>query len=244
MRSYGGLGRHRKCWWAWIVIGCLAFFHLPLAEAEEAHAMISLQYTWGDISFQPVVIQATDEIDVRKPELYFDQTGYVSPTIWPYLNPRLTDNHEVIAMDVSEKRILLCLSKDNQQFLRIAQWDAALHDYTILDTDVLPSLSELDTYHDGNAVLLLVPAMATAQQDDECLFLTFQQVDNSWYLTNFTDGQSFAATLSSDGYLFEDYDEPNPEHMWTAHDIMTFANFSVTDLFRCLQEYLGSTASF
>ncbi len=224
-----------KCWWTWMVLCFLTLSYLPLAEAENADEMISLQYIQNGVPFQPVVIQANDEINMGNLDLYFDQTGYVSPAIWQYLSPRLTDNYEVIDMDVSEKRILLCLSKNDKKFLRIAQWDTALHDYAIIDTGLLPAMSELDTYHDGNAVLLLIPSVATTArqetelQEDECLFLTFQQVENSWYLTDFTDGQSFTATLSNDVYLFEDYDEPDPEHVWTTHGIIDFANFSITE---------------
>ncbi len=235
MRDHLKLRRPGKCWRMWMVVCCLILSCVPLAEAEEENGMISLQYIQDGVPFQPVVIQANDEIDIRNLDLYFDQTGYVSPVIWQYLSPRLTDNYEVIDIDVSEKRILLCLSKNDKKFLRIAQWDTALHDYTIIDTGLLPALIELDTYHDGNAVLLLIPSVATTAgqetelQEDECLFLTFQQVENSWYLTDFTDGQSFTATLSNNVYLFEDYDEPDPEHVWTTHDIIDFANFSITE---------------
>ncbi len=232
--------RQRIGWGISLLVCFLLLSPTPLSEAETAEQWITIQYVHDGTPFQPVVLQANDEIDPGNPDLFFDQEGDILPALWPYLTPRLTDNHEVVNLDVSAERILLCLSKDGGKCLRIAQWNTALNDYTILDTGILPDTSELDTYHDADAVLVSIPFMGADTEEgeaDECLFLTFQQVENSWYLTNFTDGQSFVAALCDDAYHFDDYYEPNPTNAWMAHDRISFEDFSVTELLLCVQEY-------
>jgi len=199
--------------------------------------------------FQPIVIHANDEIAVDHPELYIEKNGYVSSAIWPYLSSRLTNGDDVVDMDVSEKRLLLCLSKNGQNYLRLAQWDTKRNDYITIDTDFLPSEHELDTYHDGDAVFLFVSAMESpteaesAQQENKDFFLTFQQVENDWYLTSFTDGQTYVATLCDDVYLFDTYYESNPERIWKTPDLLPFSEFCITDLLLCLHEYHEATST-
>lgn len=240
---FGAAGRIGKGWGIWLLVCLLVLCRAPVSEAEVAEQWTTIQYVYNDILFQPVVIQANDEIDTRNLDLFFDKEGYVSPAIWQYLSPRLTDGQEVVDMDVSEGRILLCMLKNDGIILRIAQWNKALNDYTITDTGLLPCGSELDTYHDANAVMVSIPSIEAAtedgkaEQEDEYLYLTFQQLEDGWYLTNFTDGQSFAAALCEDTYLFDDYYEPNPANAWTAYERILFEDFSVTELWFRVQEY-------
>ncbi len=240
---FGAARRIGKGWGIWLLVCFLVLCRAPVSEAEGAEQWTTIQYVYNDILFQPVVIQANDEIDTRNLDLFFDKEGYVLPAIWQYLSPRLTDSHEVVDMDVSEKRILLCMLKNDGKILRIAQWNKALNDYTIIDTGLLPCGSELDTSHDGNAVFVTIPSIEAAteeenaEQEEECLYLTFQQLENGWYLTNFTDGQSFVAALCEDTYLFDDYYEPNPANAWAAYAGIPFEDFSVTELWLHVREY-------
>ncbi len=232
-----------------IAVCCIFLFYIQLSKAKNTDQMIRIQCTHDQTTFQPIFIRANNEIDSENPDLFIDKEGYVSPTLWKYLSPRLTNGDEVMDMDVSEKRILLYLSRNGKNYLRIAQWDAKLNDYILIDTDFLPAINELDTYHDGNAVMLFVSATdmlmveESEQPEEKGIFLTFQQVKNDWYLTNFTDGQSFIATLCDDVYLFNGYYESNPESIWKTHDLLPFSKFSITNLLLCLNEYYEATSS-
>lgn len=218
---------------------CIAY----QAKAEANKQWFTIQYANENVTFQPVPMQANDQIDTKNPGLYFDDEGYVSPELMRQVSPILTGHHEMITMDVSEERILLQLAQDGQIFLRIAQWECELNDYALIDTGLLPSERELDTYHDGDAVLITIPYMESAAeksnepQENAQLFLTFQQLENGWYLTNFTDGQTFIAKLRDQAYLFSDYYESDPAYEWTVQEALAFENFSTSDLRRCIESY-------
>lgn len=250
MYEYDRIKWKHLCCCLWIAVCCFFLFYIPLSKAKNIDQMVCIQYTQDQTTFQPIFIRANDEIDSENPDLFIDKEGYVSPVLWKYLSPNLTNGDKVIDMDVSEKRILLCLSKNGNNYLRIAQWDMKLNDYIIIDTDFLPAIYELDTYHDGDAVLLFISKIeilmeeGSEHQEEKELYLTFQQIDNEWYLTSFTDGQNFVATLCDDVYLFDGYYETNSEAMWKTHDLLPFSKFNITDLLLCLNKYYEATSSF
>lgn len=229
-----------KSWKKCIVISFIFCCYLISAQAETADSSIIIQYVNENVSFQPVAILVNDEIDGSNPGLYFDEDGYVSPELRRYISPQLTGNHEITDIDVSEERIVLSLVRNDQKFIRVAQWDSTFNRYYIIDTDLIPPTSVLDTYHDGNAVLLSIPLMDFDTKEiweDDWLFLTFQPIANCWYLVDFTDGQSFVATLNDQTYLFDGYYESDPALTWTIQGTVKFEHFSVSSVLTYIQQY-------
>lgn len=154
----------------------------------------------------------------------------------------LVGKHNIVDADIGKERILLLLSSDDYIFLRIAQWDDMLNQYSIIDTDWLPAKSWLDTYHNGDAVLLTIPFnnesdTANSTRIGDWIYLTFQYQDDSWYLTDFTDGYSFVAFLDNRSYIFDDYYESATEYRWTMDSILFFDHFSPTELFQYIYAY-------
>lgn len=164
--------------------------------------------------------------------LTVDQQACVSSLIGEY---------DVLDLDVSTERILLFLSDNGRLFLRLALWDTIHGQYKIKDTGWLPDESYLDTYHDADSILFLIPLREDMIPEsipacDE-LYLTFDYVEDDWYLTHFTDGQSFVATFQNDVYLFGDYYETSEEFAWQAPYVFSFEGFNPIELFQYIVEY-------
>lgn len=229
-----------KLWKKCLALCFMLCCYFISAQAETADSFIVMQYANENVLFQPVIIVKNDEIDVSNPELYLSKDGSVSPELRQYISPQLTGDHEIADIDVSEERIVLSLVHNDQKFIRIAQWDSVSNCYNIIDTDLIPSTSMLDTYHDGNAVLLSIPLMdfdTMEMREDDWLFLTFQPIAGCWYLVDFTDGQNFVAGLNDQMYLFDGYDELNPALTWTIQGAVQFEHFSVSSVFTYIQQY-------
>ena len=77
----------------WNMISCIIVLCLGIGNvncfAEEPFVM--LQYNSGEILFQPIAIQETNEIDITNPQLYIDETGAVSYEVRKYISNVLTD---------------------------------------------------------------------------------------------------------------------------------------------------------
>lgn len=230
----------------WNVILCIIILCLGIGNgncfAEEPFIM--LQYNSGEILFQPIAIQETDEIDITNPQLYIDETGAVSYEVRKYISNMLTESSEILDIDVSEERIALLLKRDDDVFLRIAYWNYEQDTYSIIDTKSIPLATTLDTYHDGNAIFVNIPYQPLnwkIDSESEELFITFENADGTWLLTTFTDGQTFSATIQEKAYQFEDYydadDEFESENIEIKHDNLYFADFDINELYNCIYEY-------
>ena len=230
----------------WNTILCIIVLCLGIGNvncfAEEPFVM--LQYNSGKILFQPIAIQETNEIDITNPQLYIDETGAVSYEVRKYISSMLTDSSEILDMDVSEERIVLLLKRNDDVLLRIACWNGEQGTYSVTDTKSIPLVTTLDTYHDGNAIFVNIPYQSLIREIDsesEELFITFENVDDMWLLTTFTDGQTFSATIKEKTYQFEDCydadDEFESDAIEIRHDILYFADFDINDLYNCIYEY-------
>ena len=230
----------------WNTILCVIVLCLGIGNvncfADEPFVM--LQYNSGEILFQPIAIQETNEIDITNPQLYIDETGAVSCEVRKYISSILTDSSEILDMDVSEERIVLLLKRNDDVLLRIACWNGEQGTYSIIDTKSIPLVTTLDTYHDGNAIFVNIPYQSLIWKIDnesEELFITFENVDGMWLLTTFTDGQTFSATIKEKKYQFEDYydadDDFESEAIEIKHDILYFAGFDINELYNCIYEY-------
>jgi hypothetical protein len=152
----------------------------------------------------------------------------------------LAGEYEIEQFDVSEMRILLFLFSEDDKFVRMAVWDKVTQEYKIRDTERLPEESSLDTYHDGDCVLLWMSTWeidAAYNMPMHELFLTFEYLSDDWYLTSFTDGNSFTADLYGQSYFFNDYYEPRTEYSWHAEPVLLFEDFSVFELLSYVDAY-------
>ena len=224
-----------------IIVLCLGIDNVN-CFAEEPFVM--LQYNSGEILFQPIAIQETNEIDITNPQLYIDETGAVSYEVRKYISSMLTDSSEILDMDVSEERIVLLLKRNDDVLLRIACWNGEQGTYSVTDTKSIPLVTTLDTYHDGNAIFVNIPCQPLnfeIDSESEELFITFENINDAWVLTTFTDGQTFSATIKEKTYQFEDYydadDEFESEAIEIRHDILYFADFDINELYNCIYEY-------
>ena len=224
-----------------IIVLCLGIDNVN-CFAEEPFVM--LQYNSGEILFQPIAIQETNEIDITNPQLYIDETGAVSYEVRKYISSMLTDSSEILDMDVSEERIVLLLKRNDDVLLRIACWNGEQGTYSVTDTKSIPLVTTLDTYHDGNAIFVNIPCQPLnfeIDSESEELFITFENINDAWVLTTFTDGQTFSATIKEKKYQFEDYydadDEFESDAIEIRHDILYFADFDINELYNCIYEY-------
>ena len=94
-------------------------------------------------------------------------------------------------------------------------------------------MTYLDTYHDGDHILVRVPIglPESASFDDidyvDCLFLTYEYIDECWRLTSASDGQTWIATVSDGEFAFNDYYFPDDEWEWKTEgeDCLEEANY-------------------
>ena len=230
----------------WNAILCIIIFCLGngTGNCSAEEQFIMLQYSSGEILFQPIAIQETRAIDITNPQLYIDETGTVSYEARKYISNTLTDSSEILDMDVSSERIVLLLRRNDDAFLRIAYWNYEQDTYSIADTKPMPLTTTLDTYHDGDAIFINVPYQSLnwkVDSESKELFLTFENVNDVWLLTTFTDGQTFSTTIKETTYQFEDYydydDEFESVVIEIMHNILYFEDFDINELYNCICEY-------
>ena len=82
---------------------------------------------------------------------------------------------------------------------------------------------------------VIVPLYADWMRHE--LFLTFEYLNDDWYLTSFTDGNSFTADLCGQSYFFNDYYGPSAEYRWHAGPRLLFEGFSVFELLSYADAY-------
>ena len=152
----------------------------------------------------------------------------------------LAGEYEIEQYDASEMRVLLLLVSEDDKFIRMAVWNEADQEYRIRDTERLPRESSLDTYHDGDCVLLWMSTWeidAAYNMPMHELFLTFKYLNDDWYLTSFTDGNSFTADMRGQSYFFNDYYGPSAEYRWHAGPRLLFESFNVFELLSYADAY-------
>ncbi len=217
------------------------------ARAYKQGNFFLIQYINDDTAYQPLAVNTDALLASTVDWEPFFRRGSVPAEAYPYLSQILTDNHRVISMDVSKERIvMLCSDADERVFLRRAVWNGASLRYEKMDTLPLPRESDMDSYHDGNAILLLIPlgtdstGTEEAESADEALFLTFEQRDNEWVLACFTDGCDFIADLRGTEYIFNDYYEPSDAYEWRTGGPILLAQFDFTALADMIGAYQRS----
>ena len=104
-------------------------------------------------------------------------------------------------------------------FLKIQMHDRSESEYI---WDELPPHSFLDTYHDGDAILLhhylgLPDGPMDWEEASICnsWFMTFAYDGADWRLTNLTNGMTWAAYIVDGVYTFEDYYFSDPAWQWS-----------------------------
>lgn len=216
-----------------IISGLLAVCLLAampcLAKAQEAAD--------DDVKEEQVYIRREYSIDDVIAEC--EQVGNLTDAQRSQLS-LLAGEYEIEQYDASKMRILLLLVSENDRFIRMAVWNEADQEYRIRDTERLPGESSLDTYHDGDCVLLWMSTWgidAAYNMPMHELFLTFEYLNDDWYLTSFTDGNSFTADLCGQFYFFNDYYGPSAEYRWHAGPRLLFEGFSVFELLSYADAY-------
>ncbi len=214
------------------------------ATACEQGDFFLIQYIDDDTAYQPFAV-SNDALFVSTVDWRpFFHYGSPPTEVYSYLSPILIDNNRVIGMDVSEKRVaLLCSDVHDNVFLRIAIWDDVSLTYEKIDTLYLPLGSYMDSYHDGNSILLSIPLTTdiTGAEDEEIigesLFLTFEQRENEWVLVCFTDGGDYAADLCGTEYIFNNYYEPSDAYEWRSGGPILLKQFDFTELTKIIGAY-------
>ena len=130
-------------------------------------------------------------------------------------------------------------------FLRVTMQDGQ----TFL-SNTLPAFTVLDEYHASDVHILMsypvgLPEGADQEEANESdhYFLTFEYRDSDWWLTDFTDGQTWTAKAADGGFAFNDYWVPSEDSMWTyrMHDQLTGLYFD--ELTNAAERYLQVMAA-
>lgn len=194
--------------------------------------------SYAESSLLPM--QAHDTSEIIDLFLHYDAAQFLTESQYSKC-PALVLRYNILDIDISDERILLFLEDNEHYFLRIATWDDALGEYSTIDSGYLPADSWLDTFHDGNAVFLTVPYSIFNVDNSltlsDWLFITFKNSEGQWYLTSYTDSQSFTAKLSDHTYLFNDYYEPSTEYAWEMDSELLFEGFTVAALLESIDTY-------
>lgn len=96
----------------------------------------------------------------------------------------------------------------------------------------LPRGCYLDTYHDGNAILMDYDPMVSQDEQDsgsyrDQWFMTFEYVRDDWRLTHITNGQDWEADVENGVYTFDDVYEHDSKWQWNVkmEDRLLLYNF-------------------
>lgn len=161
----------------------------------------SLFYT--RISEQPIKLKDGTLLPEGETESLVDSDGIVSQVLIDAVHDDLTGGYRIADMDVDAKRILMLLAADDGYLLRIAQWNDEKQTYALTDWPHLPEIY-LDTFHDGDAVFFQWESESYADSVSR-IMLTIEEEEGKWHVMRFTDGNTFSAEKTEDGYLFGDY---------------------------------------
>ena len=137
-------------------------------------------------------------------------------------------------MDTSTQRIILLLANYEGVIARIATWNHERQCYNTIDSPYLPGESFLDSYHDGNAILLKIISMNT---ETTTFYLTFDYYDQDWILTSFNNGYTINARKEGNGYILNDYYCPTDQTVMIKEGIISFSDFSIQEIDSWFQEY-------
>ena len=217
--------------WFYIALttfSCLLLVFIPIAANTQGTVVFIDDHD---------ITRGNDALDWSR---FLEEQQFLSVYQQSYISS-LIEAYDVINFDIESERVLLYLSDKSQSFLRLASWDTILGQYNVKDTACLPAESYLDTYHDGDSILLMTPieedmitgSIPVCSQ----LYLTFEYVEDDWYLTHFTDGQTFVATLQNEAYLFDDYYETSEEYAWQVPNVFSFEGFNPIELIPYISEY-------
>ena len=130
-------------------------------------------------------------------------------------------------------------------FLRVTMQDGL----TFL-SNRLPAFTELDEYHASDVHILMsypvgLPEEADQEEANESdhYFLTFEYRDSDWWLTHFTDGQTWTAEAVYGGFAFNDYGDPSEDSMWTYRMTGRLTELSFDVLTDAAERYLQVMAA-
>lgn len=135
------------CKWSHIVLSafsCLLLVFIPIPSNTQNGAAF---FDNHDITHETNVLDWSEFLAEQQFLSVYQQSCIAS----------LIGDYGVLDLDVSAEQVLLYLSDNDQSFLRLALWDTILEQYSTKDTGLLPADSYLDTYHDGDSILFMMP---------------------------------------------------------------------------------------
>ena len=116
------------------------------------------------------------------------------------------------------RRLEIITDETERPFLRVSMMDGT--DYMYVST-MLPAFAEFDEDHASDTAILIsypveLPENASAEDAAaaEHFYLTFELIDEYWWLTGATNGRDWTAKMDHGTYSFDDYHEPNGPWRW------------------------------
>ena len=101
-------------------------------------------------------------------------------------------------------------------YLRITMHDTL---ETVFECNNLPPNCWLDTYHDEDYILMSytydIPGDDEEDIWNETWFMTFEYIDDMWYLVAISNGQDWTADVNKGIFTFEDYYLNDPAWYWS-----------------------------
>ena len=125
-------------------------------------------------------------------------------------------------------------------FLRITMNDEEKRVFTCAP---LPPFCYLDTYHDGDAILIHHYAEMAQNPDawdelaGESWFMTFEYVEDDWRLTYISNGQDWMASVENGVYTFDDHYSDGSRWQWSAEFEDRLLVFDYTGMAKLIDRY-------
>ena len=125
-------------------------------------------------------------------------------------------------------------------FLRITMNDEEKRMFTCAP---LPPFCYLDTYHDGDAILIHHYAEMAQNPDAwdelaaESWFMTFEYVEDDWRLTYISNGQDWMASVENGVYTFDDHYSDGSRWQWSAEFEDRLLVFDYTGMAKLIDRY-------
>jgi len=221
-----------------LLLSCFISCASKTACADESQTIL-LESKQHDL--QPIPVQTRDtnmDTDLR---YWVDEQGGVSTDLYDCIDPSVTNGMEIVLADDSPLRLLLLtVSPDGMGKKVLAVTYGEDHAFHVVESPTLPSVSGLDTFHDGDSIFLYVPdaeAGSYAEAEDQSdwrdltdeedylddlawWYITFELLDDKWVLISITDGNDISLDRKEDGYeLYGFIEEDETESIQSAHEL-------------------------
>ena len=153
---------------------------------------------------------------VQNPDVIWETEAQYNSRFWA----ETTINDEVVYTSAEwPLRTLEIIKKETGgEFLRITMQDES---GLMFVSTLLPEFFSFDEYHAGDTVILMcypvgLPEQATQEDADEAetYFLTFQYINEDWWLTNATNGWDWILHVENGVFRFNDYYNSDKTWLW------------------------------